>query len=88
MRNFFKKNQPRAAIYHGPQILKTAQVVQEKKLTTYLTVKPEVKVTGGQFVEVALKNTVTNGTLITVPAWATHPKLMCEFLQLLGLSFP
>lgn len=83
-RHFATANKPLAAVCHGIQILTAAGVVNNKKLTAYYAVAPEVTAAGGTFVNVPADQAVTDGNLTTSPAWPGHPALIASFLQLLG----
>jgi protease I len=78
------ENRPVAAICHGPQLLTAADVVRGRKLTAYPAVEPEVRLAGGNFVSVAADDAVTDGNLVTAPAWPAHPKLMRDFTHLVS----
>jgi len=84
IRAFMTANRPVAAICHGPQLLTAADVVRGRKLTAYPAVEPEVRLAGGNFVSVAADDAVTDGNLVTAPAWPAHPKLMRGFVRLVS----
>ncbi len=83
VRDFFKKNKPVAAICHGIQILTAADVVRGRKLTCYAAVSPEVTMAGGVYVEMDPSKAMTDGNLVTSPAWPGIPALMQQFVVLL-----
>ena len=83
-RHFFEHDKPVAAICHGIQILTAAGVVRGRRLTAYPAVGPEVTLAGGNFVDVPAHEAVTDGNLVTSPAWPGHPRFMAEFLKVLG----
>jgi protease I len=82
--HFFETNKPVAAICHGPQILTAAGVVKGRRMTAYPAVGPEVTVAGGEFVSVPVTDAVTDGNLVTAPAWPAHPKWLEKFFVVLG----
>jgi protease I len=84
VRHFFEKNKPVAAICHGPQILSAAGVLKGRKVSAYPAVAPEVKLAGGQFAEIGIDQAVTDGNLVTAPAWPAHPAWISQFLKVLG----
>lgn len=86
VRHFADKNKPIAALCHGPQILAAAGVLKGKKLSAYPAVGPEVTAAGGKFVPVSLEEAVTDGNLVTGPAWTAHVKWIQQFLSVLGTS--
>ena len=79
-------NKPIAAICHGIQILTAANVVHGRRLTAYPTVAPEVRIAGGEYVEVAPTEAVVDGNLVTSPAWPGHPRWIAAFLEVLGTT--
>ena len=85
-RYFFEKNLPAAAICHGIQILTAAGVVKGRTLTAYPAVGPEITLAGGTYKEVAPTETVTDGNLVTSPAWPGHQTILNAFYKLLGLK--
>jgi protease I len=84
VRHFFETNKPVAALCHGPQVLVAADVVKGRKLTAYPAVGPDVTVGGGKFVSVPVTKAVTDGNLVTAPAWPAHPEWLSQFLKVLG----
>lgn len=85
-RHFFEKNKPVAAICHGAQILSAAGVLKGRKLTAYPAVAPEVKAAGGDYVEIDVDKAMTDGNLVTSPAWPGHPEFIRQFVELLGVK--
>lgn len=84
VRHFFDHGKPVAAICHGIQILTAAGVVEGRRLTAYPAVGPEVTIAGGEYVDVAPTEAVTDGNLVTSPAWPGHPAWVRAFLEVLG----
>ena len=84
VRHFFDTNKPVAAVCHGIQVLTAAGVVRGRSLTAYPAVKPEVIAAGGEWVNVAIDKSHTDGTLVTSPAWPAHPTWLAQFLKVLG----
>jgi len=85
-RHFAETNKPIAAICHGPQILAAAGVLKDKHVISYPAVGPECMVAGAKFGEVSpgADNAVTDGNMVTAPAWPAHPAWMRQFLAVLG----
>ncbi len=81
---FVGSNKPLAAICHAIQILTAADVVRGKKLTAYPAVGPEVTIAGGHYQAVNIDEAVTDGLLVTAPAWPAHPQWIAAFLKVLG----
>jgi len=86
VKHFFATNKPVAAICHGPQILTAAGVVKGRRCIAYPAVGPELTAAGASFGEVnkTATNALTDGNLVTAPAWPAHPAWMKQFLKLLG----
>jgi protease I len=86
VRHFFRAGKPVAAICHGVQVLTAAGVLQGRRCVAYPAVGPECVLAGADFGEVneAYSNAVTDGNLVTAPAWPAHPAWMAAFLALLG----
>jgi len=85
-KHFADKNKPIAAICHGPQILAAANVLKNKNCISYPAVGPECVAAGANYgtVSPGADNAVTDGNLVTAPAWPAHPEWMKQFLKLLG----
>jgi len=81
---FAQSNKPIASICHGAQVLTAANVVKGRKVSAYPAVAPEVRAAGGQYAEIALDAAITDGNLVTAPAWPAHPKWLAQFLAVLG----
>jgi protease I len=84
VRHFFTANKPVAAVCHGAQILAAAGVLQGRKCSAYPACAPEVKGAGGQYADISVDQAVTEGNLVSAPAWPAHPAWMGQFLKLLG----
>ncbi len=83
-RHFFENNKPVAAICHGAQILTAAGVVKGRKVSAYPAVGPEVTLAGGEYADIRADQAVTDGNLVTAPAWPAHPEWLAKFLEVLG----
>ena len=84
VRHFFTAKKPVAAICHGAQILAAAGVLEGRTCSAYPACGPEVKIAKGQYAEIAIDGAVTDGNLVTAPAWPAHPAWIAQFLQVLG----
>ena len=84
VRDFAIANKPIAAICHGAQILTAADVVKGRKVSAYPAVGPEVTSAGGTYVNVGFEEAVTDGNLVTGPAWTAHVEWLRQFLVVLG----
>ena len=86
VKQFVAAGKPIAAICHGIQILTAADVVRGRTLTAYPAVAPEVTMAGGNYASVNIDEAVTDGNLVTAPAWPAHPQWVAAFLKVLGTS--
>lgn len=86
VRAFDAARKPIAAICHGPQILAAAGVLKERRCIAYPAVGPECVAAGARYGEVnaSASNALTDGNLVTAPAWPAHPAWMRQFLEVLG----
>ncbi len=84
VRHFAGHNKPIAVICHGPQVLVAAGVLAGKRCAAYPTCAPDVNRAGGEYVEIAVHDAITDGNLISAPAWPAHPRWLAEFLKALG----
>jgi len=84
VRHFVERKKPIAAICHGPQLLAAAGVLEGRKCSAYPAVGPEVSRAGGRYAEIPVDQAVTDGNLVTAPAWPAHPAWLAQFLQVLG----
>ncbi|MBY4678731.1 DJ-1/PfpI family protein [Marinobacterium arenosum] len=83
-RHFAEQNKPIAAVCHGAQLLAAAGVIDGKKVSAYPACAPEVQLAGGHYQEIEIDAAVTDGTLITAPAWPAHPQWLRQFVEALG----
>ncbi|SDE98328.1 DJ-1/PfpI family protein [Chitinophaga filiformis] len=86
VKQFVAAGKPIAAICHGIQILTAADAVRGRTLTAYPAVAPEVTLAGGNYAAVNIDEAVTDGNLVTAPAWPAHPQWVAAFLKVLGTS--
>lgn len=81
---FAETKKPIAAVCHGPQLLAAADVLKGRACSAYPACAPEVRLAGGDFVDIAVDKAHTEGNLVTAPAWPAHPAWLAAFLELLG----
>ncbi|MHB8230860.1 MAG: DJ-1/PfpI family protein [Vulcanimicrobiaceae bacterium] len=84
VRHFFAANKPVAAVCHGAQILAAAGVLQGRQCSAYPACGPEVMAAGGRYADIPVDTAVTEGNLVTAPAWPAHPAWLAQFLKILG----
>jgi protease I len=84
VRHFFTAKKPVAAICHGAQVLAAAKVLEGRRCSAYPACRPEVELAHGVYAEIAIDAAVTDGNLVTAPAWPAHPAWLSQFLTLLG----
>lgn len=84
IRQFDEDEKPIAAICHGIQLLTAAGVICSRSCTAYPACGPEITLAGGEFVTKGVDEALTDGNLVTAPAWPAHPAILQEFVKLLG----
>lgn len=84
VRHFAEARKPIAAICHGAQILAAAKVIQGRRISAYPACSPEVELAGASYASIAVDEAVTDGNIVTAPAWPAHPKWLAQFLAVLG----
>lgn len=83
VRHFFTTNKPVAAVCHGAQLLAAADVLRERNCSAYPACAPEVRLAGGRFADIPVDQAITDGNLVTAPAWPAHPAWLAQFMALL-----
>jgi protease I len=86
IRNFEKSGKPIAALCHGAQLLAAAGVIRGKRVSAYPACAPEVEVCGGVFTNIGMTEAITDGNLVTGPAWPAHPAWLARYLEVLQQS--
>ena len=81
VQHFQKSAKPIAALCHGAQILAAARVIEGKKVSAYPACAPEVTAAGGSYAELKMDEAITDGQLVTGPAWPAHPAFLAQFLK-------
>jgi len=84
IRYFDSANKPIAALCHGAQLLAAARVIAGKRVNAYPACAPEVELAGATFVPLEVTQAVTDGNLVTGPAWPAIPAWLAQFLQVLS----
>lgn len=86
VRHFADQKKPIAAVCHGAQLLAAADVIRGRRVSAYPACAPEVRLAGGEFAEVPIDGAVTDGNIVTAPAWPAHPQWLAQFLKVLGTT--
>ncbi len=81
----FDQEKPVAAVCHGPQLLIEADVLTDRKLTCYTSVKTDVKNAGGDYVD---EEVVVDGNLVTSRHPGDLPAFMRETVRLVTEAPP
>lgn len=84
VRHFFVADKPVAAICHGAQLLAGARVLEGKRCAAYPACRAEVELAGGSYADIPVDQAVTDGNLVSAPAWPAHPAWIAQFLAVLG----
>jgi protease I len=84
VRAFDKATKPIASICHGAQLLAAAGILKGRACSAYPACAPEVRLAGGEYVELGMDEAHTDGNLVSGPAWPAHPAWLAAFLTLLG----
>lgn len=84
VRQFDTAGKPMAVICHGAQILAAARTIEGRRVSAYPACAPEVTLAGGEYAEIEVSDAVTDGHLVTAPAWPAHPAWLAQFLAVLG----
>ncbi len=86
VREFDRVKKPIAAVCHGAQLLTAADILQGRLCSAYPACAAEVKLAGGQYADIAVTDAVTDGHLVTAPAWPAHPAWLAQFVKVLGAT--
>ncbi len=86
VRHFFEAGKPVAAICHGAQLLAAAGVLKGRTCSAYPACRPEVELAGGIYADIAIDDAVSDGNLVTAPAWPAHPSWLRQFMAVLDAA--
>ena len=86
VKHFASSGKPIAAICHGAQLLAAAGVISGRRISAYPACAPEVTLAGAQYAEIPVDQAVTDGKIVTAPAWPAHPAWIAQFLKVLGTT--
>ncbi len=84
VQHFSRADKPIAAVCHGAQLLAAAGVIRGRRVSAYPACAAEVELAGATFADIAVDQAVTDGKLVTAPAWPAHPVWLAQFLVVLG----
>lgn len=83
-REFNSAKKAIAAVCHGPLILTAAGVLDGVKATAYPACQPDVEGANGVWCSLEADEAMTDGHIITAPAWPSHPEWLAQFIKVLG----
>ena len=83
IQHFANTDKPIASVCHGPQMLTAAGVLKGKKVSAYPACQPEIEMAGAEYVKLPMDGAITDGQLVTAPAWPAHPAMLKQFVALL-----
>ena len=84
VQHFAQAGKPIAAICHGAQLLAAAGVIRGRRVSAYPACAAEVELAGASYAQIPVDQAVTDGLLVTAPAWPAHPAWIAQFLAVLG----
>ncbi|PZP24268.1 DJ-1/PfpI family protein [Pseudomonas kuykendallii] len=84
VRAFDAAKKPIAAVCHGAQLLAAAGVLEGRACSAYPACAPEVRLAGGEYIDIPVDQAHVQGNLVSAPAWPAHPAWLAKFLEVLG----
>jgi protease I len=81
---FLTSNKPIAAVCHAAQMLAASGLIKGRTVSAYPACQIEVELAGATYAQIAIDAAVTDGNLVTAPAWPAHPAWIAQFLAVLG----
>ncbi|WP_286785572.1 MULTISPECIES: DJ-1/PfpI family protein [Pseudomonas] len=84
VRAFDAAKKPIAAVCHGAQLLAAAGVLEGRACSAYPACAPEVRLAGGEYIDIPVDQAHIQGNLVSAPAWPAHPAWLAKFLEVLG----
>jgi protease I len=85
---FITCGKPIAAMCHGPQLLTATGMMNTRKMTAYPTCMPEITMCNAEYVKVPNDECCVDGNIVTAPTWMACPKMVNNFVNLLGVKPP
>ncbi|HNE00104.1 MAG TPA: DJ-1/PfpI family protein [Plasticicumulans sp.] len=86
VRAFDDAQKPIAAVCHGAQLLAAAGILKGRRVSAYPACAAEGKLAGAEDADIAIDAAVTDGHLVTAPAWPAHPAWLAQFIARLGTT--
>jgi protease I len=83
-RHFLSEDKPVAAVCHGAQLLAATGMIQGRRVSAYPACQVEVELAGAEYCGIPVDEAITDGNLVTAPAWPAHPAWLGQFLSVLG----
>ncbi|PXW99308.1 protease I [Sphaerotilus hippei] len=83
-RHFLEEGKPVAAVCHGAQLLAATGLIKGRRVSAYPACQVEVELAGAEYVGIPVDQAITDGNLVTAPAWPAHPAWIGQFLVVLG----
>jgi protease I len=84
VRHFDKAKKPIASICHGAQLLAAAGSLEGRKCSAYPGTSVEVTLAKGTYVDLPMDQAITDGNLVSGPAWPALHAWLSQFLKVLG----
>lgn len=82
--HFLDAHKPIAAVCHGAQLLAATGRLKGRRVSAYPACQVEVELAGAEYVGLQVDQAVTDGNLVTAPAWPAHPAWLSQFFKVLG----
>jgi protease I len=79
-------DKPIAAICHGPQLLATANVIDGRRISAYPACRPDIEAAGATYADIGMDEGLTDGLIVSGPAWTAHGAWLKQFLAVLGAT--
>lgn len=84
VQHFLIADKPIAAVCHGAQLLAATGLIKGRRISAYPACQVEVELAGAEYMGIPIDQAVTDGRLVTAPAWPAHPAWLGQFLAVLG----
>lgn len=84
VQHFLLADKPIAAVCHGAQLLAATGLIKGRRISAYPACQVEVELAGAEYMGIPIDQAVTDGRLVTAPAWPAHPAWLGQFIAVLG----